>query len=369
MNKKGFTVIELILSFAFVSVLTISMFSLLMNYRDKETEAFEMADINTFRNNITMMIQKDLQVHLLKDIQYCTSGTGIKNRCIVLSFQDGTSKEFRIAYKEETVHREADTFKYNRYFIVYGDYVYEAPSAGTVELRSDYMLEYSTKADSLENHLGLYHIRVGLYHTSLKINSAIDIVCVGNTKADTGVGQYKTYTIGQRVHVQVNSGENGNQYYFYVIKDSDSYDGYVTLIYDGVWPGGAQFFNKEDKYGNEFETSSINTALNTVYATWNNVYRRSDVRLLTANEATNLCNKGPVATYYDAASNIQMSCANYLKQHGSFWTSSPYLSRSSNNYAWFFKVDNNIAYLSKSPVSSSYALRPVIRIEKRFVLD
>ena len=50
MNKKGFTVIELILSFAFVSILTVSLFTLVMNYKTKEQHAADITELNQLEN-------------------------------------------------------------------------------------------------------------------------------------------------------------------------------------------------------------------------------------------------------------------------------------------------------------------------------
>ena len=370
MNKKGFTVIELILSFAFVSILTISLFSLVMNYKDKELNAQDITELNSFRNNITMLIQKDLQVHLLKTINYCNDGGGIVNKCISLEFQDGVTKQLRVAYKEEPVDRGTSHFYYNRYFIIYDDIVYEAPAAGNVELRTDFMLEYSTKEDSLENHLGLYKIRIGLYHRSLNTNTEISIVAVGNTKANTGSGGYKAYHMGQKLHVQVNNGTTGNnQYHFYVIKESDTYDASVTLLYDGVWSSGNTQFNTSANAGNNIETSSLNGVIDTIYASWNNISNRSDIRLLTANEVTNLSNTSPIATFYDAATTVQLSSPpSYLLNHGSFWTGSAYLSKNKMDSAWYVRITGGKAYLERSLVTASYYVRPIIKIEKQFIL-
>ena len=369
MNKKGFTVIELILSFAFVSILTISLFSLVMNYKDKEQYAQDITELNSFRNNITMMIQKDLQVHILKTINYCNDGGGIVNRCINLEFQDGTSKQFRIAYKEETVPRKTSTFKYYRYFIIYDDLVFEAPAAGNVEIRTDFMLEYSTKEDSLENHLGLYKIRVGLYHKNLNTNTEISIVAVGNTKADTGTGAYKAYHYGQRLHVQVNSGEASNQFHFYVIKESDTYDASVTLLYDGIWTSGNTQFNPNTGSGNDINSSSMSGVIDSIYSSWNNISNRSDIRLLTANEATNLSRTSPVATFYDAATTIKLDQPpSFFLNRGSFWTQSPYLSKTKMDSAWYIRITDGKAYLERSLVTASYYVRPVIKIEKQYIL-
>ena len=375
MNKKGFTVIELILSFAFVSILTVTMFQLVLNYKEKEQIAQDITELTSFKNNITMMIEKDLQVNILKTIDYCREGGvqgegAIINRCITLYFQNNTQKDLRIAYKEETVNVVTSHVKYNRYFIIYGDEIYEAPSSGEVEIRTDYMLEYSTKEDSLENHLGLYKIRIGLYHKGANANSEISIVAIGNTKANAGTGAYKAYTVGQKLRIQVNSGAQGNQNYFYVIKNSDTFDGSVTLLYDGIWTGTHKY-NSSLTVGNAFESSELNSVLDTVYSSWNNVSKREDVRLLTANEITSLGGQSPLARNYDTASPINIpsnAVTSILNAYDNFWTSSPYLSNSNSQYAWVYSKNGSQGKLVKTKINEAHGVRPVIKIEKKYIM-
>ena len=59
-NNKGFTVIELIASFVFVSILSISLFSIIMNYRDKEIDSSIEADLLAFKSKLTIDIEQDI---------------------------------------------------------------------------------------------------------------------------------------------------------------------------------------------------------------------------------------------------------------------------------------------------------------------
>ena len=151
MNKKGFTVIELILSFAFVAVLTVALFSLVMNYRKKEQYAEEVTELTAYKNNITMRIQNDIEQKLLKDVKYCTSGGSRVNRCVEFTFQDGTKSKLQVLLEDVTDTVGESVFTYYRYYVVYDDILYPTPAPGSVEIRSDYMLENTDENDEIAN--------------------------------------------------------------------------------------------------------------------------------------------------------------------------------------------------------------------------
>ncbi len=388
MNNKGFTVIELILSFAFVSVLTISLLSLVMNYRQKEIYAADITELTRFKNNITMMIEKDIEQKLLKKIDYCTSGGNVVNRCIVLTFNDGTSKELRIAYYKDSKTIRSSTFRFNRYYIIYDGIIYEAPSAGNVEIRSDYMLDYTTKDDALENNLGLYKINIGLYHKSLKINSEISIVAIGKSRSQTtATGPYQAYNTGDLVAVTLNGSQNRE--FFYVIKDSNTFDGYVTLLYQCAWKGSEYCrannsakvaYNASLNFGNKYEGSAIYQVLDDAYSSWTNLNSRSDIRLITANEMTLLNNARNSATLTDVPSPVELDTANtatrnymyIIKVKSSdptwkpdYWTMSNYLTSGTEDSVWY--VNSSDRTLKKGLVTEKHYVRPVIVLDKLYV--
>ena len=71
LNKKGFTIIELIVSFAFVSILTASLFAVVINYKEKEQDVSVETELLSFKYKITIEIENDIQKKLLNYIEYC----------------------------------------------------------------------------------------------------------------------------------------------------------------------------------------------------------------------------------------------------------------------------------------------------------
>ena len=393
MNKKGFTVIELILSFAFVSILTVSLFTLLMNYKTKEQHAADLTELNQYKDNMTMLIQNDIEQKLLKKVEYCMNGTERIPKCVDLYFHDNTVKRLQVAYAEKHDDVETSTFYYYEYYIIYDETLYPTPAQGQVEIRSDFMLEASEPEDALENNLGLYRIKIDLYHKDLAVNSSISIVALGNAKSQTAPGTYKTYTTGQRLSVILNNGYTVNKEYFHVIEDSDAYNSTVTLLYDCAWSVAQKkgvcgdlsgqddikvTFNNKVSLGNKYEGSSIYTSLNSAYEEWNVINGRDNIRLLTANEVTMLTGTAHAARLTDAPTPVSLYDNNSFLFHidwnggiyetGDFWTSSNYLTTGAEDSVWY--VDSNNKKLRKDIVDEHHVhfLRPVITINKVFIL-
>ena len=121
LNKKGFTVIELIMSFVFVSILTTSLFMAVMNYKTKEREVKVQREVESFKSKMTMEIENDIELRLLKNMEYCKDENGKrKEHCVRINFQEGTRKTFERKKKKKQETLEDSTFNYTIPYILYG---------------------------------------------------------------------------------------------------------------------------------------------------------------------------------------------------------------------------------------------------------
>lgn len=175
LNNKGFTVVELLVSFIFVFTMAFSMYELLFSYREKQNEESIKSQLIDYKNQVTLAIQNDIYEKKLKNIDYCTYGSTIKDKCIVLNFNDNTSKQLAI----ESGKREINGEDYPISYIVYGDLIYESPDAPLLDFKSDYMLYITHASDNLEEkNVNIYKISIPIYHNELKGNYGISIVAV-----------------------------------------------------------------------------------------------------------------------------------------------------------------------------------------------
>lgn len=98
LNNKGVSIIEIVLTFALIMVMTMGMLSIVFNYREKASISMEKLDLDTFKNTLTKEIQDDILKLGVKEIN--TSGECLRhpelNSCINIVFSDpaGTSKVF-----------------------------------------------------------------------------------------------------------------------------------------------------------------------------------------------------------------------------------------------------------------------------------
>lgn len=82
MNNKGFTTVEVIISFALVVIVMVSMTSMLVSYRDTISNEEIKTRMVEFKNSVTYMIYEDIVFHGIDGIRYCdndgtTVGTDI----------------------------------------------------------------------------------------------------------------------------------------------------------------------------------------------------------------------------------------------------------------------------------------------------
>jgi len=214
-NNNGFTVIELILSFAFVSLLAASLFAAVLNYRDKEQETEVETSLLQFKNQLTLIIQKDIEVKILKNVNYCSDVSGnITNRCVQFNFMDNSFTELRVEYEtcscnipseapncEHIGNQCFDTsFPYLTYGPVNEGIRYDIPDAYNFDVDTDYTLTYTSSDDDLENNNGLYKVNIGLSHRNMDYHIDLRIIANGLARSKTSVvGPYLSYEKGSKV--------------------------------------------------------------------------------------------------------------------------------------------------------------------------
>ena len=373
-NNKGFTVIELIMSFLFSSILAISLFSVIVSYRDKQTDTSIETDILAFKSHLIMDIQEDIQLKGLKSMDNCP-GTGespITPRCVIIDFNDNTTKRFFIGTDLKIVDEGVDQFDYYIPYIVYGDIRYDIPDAANVYIDDDYILQKTGPTDGIETGTVLYKINFNLKHSDLDADVGISLVANGTLATSTSDGPYKVYNIGDEVYIQLNNVE---QKKFRVIQFSNSYKDDLTLLYDDVYDTSSECntsfvcnsinFNMLDNVSNRYESSIIKNKVSRIESNWNNV---DLVRLITVDEVSRVAALCPL--YKGANVNdISLSSAPAWLTNKSFWTSS--MKESSGNdmgkKVWYVKDSNKT--LASDYVNVNHALRPVIVVKKTFATN
>ena len=213
LNNKGFTVVELTLSFLFVFTLAFSMYELLFNYRTKQNEEAIKAELVDYSNQVVLAIQNDISERTLKNIDYCMAGGSVIDKCLLLNFNDSTTKQLSVEKRDY----EYDGELYKISYINYGGIYYESPDALLFEYRPNNMLNNTHDADNLEDdNVNVYKISIPIYHNDLEGNYGVEIVAVGYDYEEPEIKSGGVNTFNP-------SPENGNVAIYYASDQSLSF--------------------------------------------------------------------------------------------------------------------------------------------------
>lgn len=373
-NNKGFTVIELIMSFLFASILALTLFSVIVTYRGKQQDTVIESRLLAFKSQIVIDVQEDIQLKGLKEINYCPGNEAgsILSRCVILSYNDNTTKVFEVDFdnKVDVIKNNDGTqtqFYYKIPFIRYGDIRYDIPDATSIYIDDDYILQTTGLYDGIETGTKLYKIEFNLKHNDLDTNVNISIVANGTQAVPSTGGPYKTYNIGALLDIQIN---DQYQRKFRVIQASNSYMDYVTLLYDDVYDNNLLLnstdYNVLENYSNRYDNSKIKAKVYAVNVEWKNA---DEVRLITTEELLKISSAFcPQYSLIDSG-NISLATAPSWVTNKSYWTMSEKLVSGNNNGKKVWVVDGNSKILTSAFVNANYAIRPVIVIKKTFIAN
>lgn len=170
LNNKGMTIIEILICFVLVSIIIISMFNVVNNYKDKEEIESYKKDIRTYQNILTETIFDDI-----------IANKGIK---------EAISLEEKLPNKnEENCFKKTINLKFisgkNASIIVYNDnvdknyYVTYIDSSGSKEnfpLKKVFNLQFNDIIVEQKPN-GFINIHIGLWHSDLGVDyDALNLV-------------------------------------------------------------------------------------------------------------------------------------------------------------------------------------------------
>lgn len=162
MNKKGFTIAEVIVSFTLVSIILVSMIGSTIYYRDKVKEEEVVTQLLDFKNTITTLIYDDVLVHNSRKISSVERCVGISN-CVNFVVNENVAHTLRIEYNPTNQKKGA--------YLSYDGKLYMLPDSDlgdgddrVCDFVGGFDIEYY-KDDN--NHLELYTVKTGFKHVDL----------------------------------------------------------------------------------------------------------------------------------------------------------------------------------------------------------
>ncbi len=168
-NEKGFTIVEILITFILVIILTVSMYSSVAAYKNKQQLESYREKIITYKNLLTKEIQDDLIMNELVQAQTSKSGNFFY---VTMTFRNGTTKQ--LVVKRQLANETQD----DSFMISYGGIDYPIPTFGSSKN------EYNRKEEDfrinnidINTNNQLLTIYIGFYHPNFSTRYAIDIVC------------------------------------------------------------------------------------------------------------------------------------------------------------------------------------------------
>lgn len=100
LNNKAMSIVEVIVTFSMIMFLLVGLLVIVMNYRNKMAVSLEKLNLDSFKNNLTQDINKDILTNGVKEITDDTNTTDTSNpcyslglnRCITITFYNNTKK-------------------------------------------------------------------------------------------------------------------------------------------------------------------------------------------------------------------------------------------------------------------------------------
>lgn len=179
LDNKGFTVIELILSFTLVMFLALGMFALVNNYRNRQQKETLKKELLSFQNTLTQDIYQDILERKVDNIKYCKDSNGIDiKQCVNIKFLDGEEKQLKVEEKEEKTVEDGTSFTYETFNIIYGGVKYKNPEPKFAKVMNEYILTKTVDTDNLEYGV-IYKIKIRIEHQDIDDEYIIDIVTTG----------------------------------------------------------------------------------------------------------------------------------------------------------------------------------------------
>ncbi len=172
-NNKAFTVVELIITFSIVMVISLGLLKVVDSYREKQQNELYKKEILSYKNEVIKRIEDDFLDKAVKNIEGIdvTTAHPDYNQCIKITFGDDTAKDL-CANNSEIMYGNIK-YKYpNRFIQLKDDFIYSTQDTinGTGE--------EAMKVNGIPRKICAINIK--LRHTEIKEDFDINIVAVAN---------------------------------------------------------------------------------------------------------------------------------------------------------------------------------------------
>ncbi len=184
LNNKAMTTIEILICFVLVAIISVSIYTTISSFNNKQNIESFKEKIYTYKNTLTKLIQDDLIKKGLISANY-TINNGIYT--VNMNYRDNTSKTLIITRKLAMDYNEALTntsgTKQNDVFMIeYDGIEYPIPDLGEYKNnRGEIIKDLRINNIILSTENNVLAIYIGFYHPDLSTRYGINIVCPINS--------------------------------------------------------------------------------------------------------------------------------------------------------------------------------------------
>lgn len=116
MNKKGFTLIELVVSIVLISIIIIPTFAVILNFKNRQQIASDKQELVKFKNLITVDIEDDILRYGLRNVEMNAEACSDITKDCVIALTFGTMEEPMIKnlivnVKEKRITYDQEVYK------------------------------------------------------------------------------------------------------------------------------------------------------------------------------------------------------------------------------------------------------------------
>lgn len=167
-NNKGFTTVEIVVSFALVVIILASMTAMVVNYRDNVTDEEVKTQLVDFKNTITKVVYDDIVDGIYTSISSCG------DMCIKFS---GSEEN-----KLEIIEKNGTDGVPKGIYLQYKGIKYFLPDSDLNNFNTgEYMINVNNPVYSSDTTNHIYSVKIPIFHDGMDENYVIQLL-VNNHK-------------------------------------------------------------------------------------------------------------------------------------------------------------------------------------------
>ena len=169
LNKKGFTIAEVIVSFVLISIILASLIGAMIYYRDKVKDEEVRTQLWDFKNTITKVIYDDIIDKNIVGVENCATGVEQNNSRRCVNLVDKENRAYNLTIEE------VNSGSNQGVYLVYSGIKYRLPDSD-LGTGNDRICDFVSGINVNIYDNKIYKIKISFHHKGLDIYHDILVV-------------------------------------------------------------------------------------------------------------------------------------------------------------------------------------------------